>query len=31
VLLELRADMIGDDESRDQWAARLSRALEAIH
>jgi predicted N-formylglutamate amidohydrolase len=27
VLLELRADMIGDDESRDQWAARLSRAL----
>jgi predicted N-formylglutamate amidohydrolase len=27
VLLELQADMIGDDESRDQWAARLSRAL----
>jgi predicted N-formylglutamate amidohydrolase len=31
VLLELRADLIGDDESRNQWALRLSRALEAIH
>jgi predicted N-formylglutamate amidohydrolase len=31
VLLELRADLIADDKSRDQWALRLSRALEAIH
>jgi len=31
VLLELRADLIADDESRNQWALRLSRALEAIH
>jgi predicted N-formylglutamate amidohydrolase len=29
VLLELRSDTIGDDESRNQWAARLSRALRA--
>jgi predicted N-formylglutamate amidohydrolase len=27
VLLELRSDMIGDDKSRNQWAARLSQAL----
>jgi predicted N-formylglutamate amidohydrolase len=31
VMLEARADMIGDDESRAQWALRLSRALQAIH
>jgi predicted N-formylglutamate amidohydrolase len=31
VLLELRADLIGDDESRNQWALRLSQTLEAIH
>jgi predicted N-formylglutamate amidohydrolase len=31
VLLELRADLIDDDESRNQWASRLSQALEAIH
>jgi predicted N-formylglutamate amidohydrolase len=31
VLLELRADLIADDESRNQWALRLSQALEAIH
>jgi predicted N-formylglutamate amidohydrolase len=29
VLLELRADLIGDDKSRNQWALRLSRALRA--
>ena len=27
-MLELRADLIDDDKSRDQWALRLSRALE---
>ena len=27
VLLELRADLIGDDESRNQWALRLSQTL----
>ena len=31
VLLEVRADLIGDDKSRNEWALRLSRALEAIH
>lgn len=31
VLLEMRSDMIADDESRIQWALRLSRALESIH
>lgn len=31
VLLELRADLIADDKSRNQWALRLSRALKAIH
>jgi predicted N-formylglutamate amidohydrolase len=30
VLLELRADTISDEESREQWAFRLSRALQAI-
>jgi len=29
VMLELRADLIGDDESRSVWALRLSRALRA--
>jgi predicted N-formylglutamate amidohydrolase len=31
VLLELRSDLIGEDESRNEWAVRLGRALEAIH
>jgi len=31
VLLELRSDTIGDEESREQWALRLSRSLRAIH
>jgi predicted N-formylglutamate amidohydrolase len=31
VMIEMRADMIADDESRARWAARLGRALEAIH
>jgi predicted N-formylglutamate amidohydrolase len=31
VMLELRADLIDDDKSRDQWALRLSQTLEAIH
>jgi predicted N-formylglutamate amidohydrolase len=31
VLLELRADLISDDESRNQWALRLKRSLEVIH
>jgi predicted N-formylglutamate amidohydrolase len=31
VMLELRADLIDDDKSRDQWALRLRQALEAIH
>lgn len=31
VMLEMRADMIGNDESRAQWASRLADSLEAIH
>jgi predicted N-formylglutamate amidohydrolase len=31
VLLELRADMIGDHSSQALWAAKLCRALQAIH
>jgi predicted N-formylglutamate amidohydrolase len=31
VLLELRADLIADDESCNQWALRLSETLLAIH
>jgi predicted N-formylglutamate amidohydrolase len=31
VLLELRADTIGEEESREHWALRLSQALRAIH
>jgi predicted N-formylglutamate amidohydrolase len=31
VLLELRADLIADDESRHQWALRLTDALLGIH
>ena len=31
VLLELRADLIADDESRNQWALRLTDALLGIH
>jgi predicted N-formylglutamate amidohydrolase len=31
VLLELRSDMIGEHELREQWARRLQRALQAIH
>jgi predicted N-formylglutamate amidohydrolase len=31
VLLELRADTIGEEESREHWALRLSQALLAIH
>ena len=31
VLLELRADLIGDDESCNQWALRLRGMLESIH
>ena len=31
VMLELRSDVIADDESRGQWALRLCQALQAIH
>jgi predicted N-formylglutamate amidohydrolase len=31
VLLELRADTIGDEKSREQWALRLGRALQSTH
>lgn len=31
MMLELRADLVGDDESSKQWAVRLRQALEAIH